>query len=45
MSQIRFAIDQAFREEGIRIPFPQRDEHFFAGDAAFKPDQIKGQQP
>lgn len=35
MSQIRFAIDQSFRDEGVRIPFPQRDVHFFAGDAAF----------
>lgn len=42
MSQIRFAIDQAFREEGIRIPFPQRDVHFFTGDAAFNPQEIKG---
>ncbi|HAS36713.1 MAG TPA: hypothetical protein DCS15_09515 [Flavobacteriales bacterium] len=28
-SDIRFRIDQRFREEGIRIPFPQRDVHFF----------------
>ncbi|MFY9243629.1 MAG: mechanosensitive ion channel domain-containing protein [Polaribacter sp.] len=26
-SDIRFAIDQAFRENNIRIPFPQRDVH------------------
>jgi len=26
-SDIRFAIDKVFREEGIRIPFPQRDVH------------------
>ncbi|MBW3572733.1 MAG: mechanosensitive ion channel [Gemmatimonadetes bacterium] len=27
LSQMRFAIDQAFRAEGITIPFPQRDLH------------------
>jgi len=26
-SDIRFAIDKAFRENGITIPFPQRDLH------------------
>ncbi len=26
-SNINFAIDRAFREEGIVIPFPQRDVH------------------
>jgi len=28
-SNLRFAIDQAFRENGITIPFPQRDVHFY----------------
>lgn len=28
-SNIRFKIDEAFRKNGIRIPFPQRDVHFF----------------
>ncbi|MEQ8356191.1 MAG: mechanosensitive ion channel [Kiloniellaceae bacterium] len=32
-SDLRFAIDKAFREEGIEIPFPQQVVHF-AGDAA-----------
>jgi small-conductance mechanosensitive channel len=26
-SNIRFRVDEAFRQEGIRIPFPQRDVH------------------
>ncbi|MEZ4819479.1 MAG: mechanosensitive ion channel [Bdellovibrionota bacterium] len=28
-SELRFAIDQAFRDEGITIPFPQRDVHLY----------------
>lgn len=28
-SDMRFAIDAAFRENGVRIPFPQRDVHLF----------------
>jgi small-conductance mechanosensitive channel len=28
-SNIRFAIDKAFRENNIKIPFPQRDVHIF----------------
>lgn len=30
-SELRFAIDKAFRENNITIPFPQRDVHFFKG--------------
>ena len=30
-SDLRFAIDAAFREEGIEIPFPQRDLHLRSG--------------
>jgi small-conductance mechanosensitive channel len=29
-SNIRFSIDEAFRKEGIRIPFPQRDIHMIS---------------
>ncbi len=29
ISDINFAIDKAFREEGISIPFPQRDVHLY----------------
>lgn len=29
LSDINFAIDAAFREEGIEIPFPQRDVHLY----------------
>lgn len=32
-SNIRFSIDEAFRKEGIRIPFPQRDIHVIAPEA------------
>lgn len=30
-SDLRFAIDHAFRQEGIQIPFPQRDLHLKSG--------------
>jgi small-conductance mechanosensitive channel len=30
-SQLRFAIDRAFRQSGIEIPFPQRDLHLRSG--------------
>lgn len=29
LSDIRYAIDKSFRENNVRIPFPQRDVHFF----------------
>lgn len=29
LSDIRYSIDKAFRENDVRIPFPQRDVHFF----------------
>jgi len=39
-SEINFAIDKAFRENGIEIPFPQRDLHVRSwSDAAALPDR------
>ncbi|MEM0998814.1 MAG: mechanosensitive ion channel domain-containing protein [Bacteroidota bacterium] len=29
LSDLRFAVDQAFRENAVRIPFPQRDVHLY----------------
>lgn len=36
ISDINFAIDKAFREEGISIPFPQRDVHIYDTRSAAK---------
>lgn len=30
-SELRFAVDRAFRENGVTIPFPQRDIHIVSG--------------
>jgi small-conductance mechanosensitive channel len=38
-SDIRFAIDAAFRQNGITIPFPQRDLHFKSTDIQLVPGQ------
>ncbi|GAB2779128.1 mechanosensitive ion channel family protein [Salinimicrobium soli] len=38
-SQVRYKIDQKFRENGITIPFPQRDVHFFRGGGMEDLDQ------
>ena len=35
-SRLRFAIDQKFRDNGITIPFPQRDLHVKSGDISLK---------
>lgn len=34
-SQINYAIDAAFRENGIQIPFPQRDLHIRSSNVSF----------
>lgn len=31
-SEIRFKIDQLFKDNGVRIPFPQRDLHIISGE-------------
>jgi len=31
-SDLRFSIDKAFRENGIKVPFPQRDLHIVSGN-------------
>ncbi len=38
ISEINFAIDKAFREAGIEIPFPQRDLHVKTLPEAYKQD-------
>jgi small-conductance mechanosensitive channel len=39
-SDIRFRIDAGFRENGVTIPFPQRDVHVFpTGAALSKPEK------
>ena len=41
ISDINFAIDKAFREEGIEIPFPQRDLHVKSLPVENTPDNLK----
>ncbi len=38
ISDLNFAIDRAFREAGIEIPFPQRDLHLRSWDAGSGPE-------
>jgi small-conductance mechanosensitive channel len=37
-SDLRFSIDQKFRESGVHIPFPQRDLHLKSGWPTEKPE-------
>ena len=37
MSDLRFAVFKRFREEGVEIPFPQRDIHFRSSDVNMTP--------
>ena len=42
ISDINFAIDAAFREQGIEIPFPQRDLHLRGWPADVAPTPQRG---
>jgi small-conductance mechanosensitive channel len=41
ISDINFAIDKAFRKEGIEIPFPQRDLHVKSMPAGSTPENFR----
>ncbi len=41
LSDLNFAIDQAFRENGIEIPYPQRDIHIKDGSHRLPPEDTK----
>jgi small-conductance mechanosensitive channel len=47
VSEVNYAIDRAFRENGIEIPFPQRDLHLRSapGVVRFSPARQAGQPP
>ena len=40
-SDLRFSIDAAFRKNGVTIPFPQRDVHFYPADHGKTGDKDK----
>jgi small-conductance mechanosensitive channel len=39
MSDLRFAIDSAFRKHDIHIPFPQRDIHIIQANTTEPPEE------
>jgi small-conductance mechanosensitive channel len=41
-SDLNFAIDAAFRENGIEIPFPQRDLHLRSWSDGAQPPALRG---
>jgi len=43
-SDIRFSIDKAFREEGISIPFPQRDLHIVSNQTNGADKQLAAEE-
>ncbi|MCO6440161.1 MAG: mechanosensitive ion channel family protein [Nitrococcus mobilis] len=45
LSDLHFAVDEAFRQEGIEIPFPQRDLHLHSDRIALSPRQQEAEKP
>ncbi len=45
ISDLHFAVDEAFRQEGIEIPFPQRDLHLRSTSVALPSQQQETEKP